>query len=109
MKTDVLDIQVPATLTKQMAAQFFKAFSIHTVDTLTRQWEETISVQRLSSSDMDTATFPGATSPSSSGTSPVCAAGVQTVRGRVSSRPRPGVLRGTATDIFLCICQQKPM
>ena len=40
VKTDILDIRLPATLTKQMAEQFFRAFSIHTVDTLTRQWEE---------------------------------------------------------------------
>lgn len=40
IKTDILDIKVPATLTKQMAEQFFRAFSIHTVDALTRQWEE---------------------------------------------------------------------
>ncbi|WP_293003767.1 DEAD/DEAH box helicase [Mycobacterium sp.] len=40
VKTDILDIHLPATLTKQLADQFFRAFSIHTVDALTRQWEE---------------------------------------------------------------------
>lgn len=40
VKSDILDIRLPATLTKRMASQFFQAFSIHTVDAMTRQWEE---------------------------------------------------------------------
>ena len=40
VKSDVLDIHLPTTLTKRMASQFFRAFSIHTVDAMTRQWEE---------------------------------------------------------------------
>ena len=38
--TDLIDIALPADLPPQLAEQFLRAFSVHTVDTLTRQWEE---------------------------------------------------------------------
>ena len=40
IETDILDIHLPAKLPKKLAAQFFRAFSVHTVDSLTRQWDE---------------------------------------------------------------------
>lgn len=43
VKSDILDIHVPATLSRRMVKKFFEAFSIHTVDALTRQWEENYS------------------------------------------------------------------
>lgn len=39
-ESDILDIHLPAKLSRRLADQFFRAFSIHTVDTLTRRWEE---------------------------------------------------------------------
>jgi superfamily II DNA or RNA helicase len=39
-ESDILDVHLPATLSPRLAAQFFRAFSIHSVDTLTRRWEE---------------------------------------------------------------------
>ncbi|PBA68917.1 helicase associated domain-containing protein [Mycobacterium avium] len=43
VKSDILDIHVPTTLSRRMVKQFFQAFSIHTVDAMTRQWEENYS------------------------------------------------------------------
>lgn len=40
IETDILDIHLPAKLPKKLAAQFFSAFSVHTVDSLTRQWDQ---------------------------------------------------------------------
>ncbi|MDO2396093.1 Helicase associated domain protein [Mycobacterium avium subsp. hominissuis] len=39
-ESDILDVHLPAKLSRRLADQFFRAFSIHTVDTLTRRWEE---------------------------------------------------------------------
>ena len=39
ISTDLLDIHLPADLPPHLAEQFLRAFSIHTVDTLTAQWE----------------------------------------------------------------------
>lgn len=38
--TDLVDILVPTDLPSELAEQFLRAFSVHTVDTLTRQWED---------------------------------------------------------------------
>jgi superfamily II DNA or RNA helicase len=42
ISTDLLDIHLPADLPPHLAEQFLRAFSIHTVDTLTAQWEEAL-------------------------------------------------------------------
>lgn len=39
ISSDLLDIHLPADLPPHLAEQFLRAFSIHTVDTLTSQWE----------------------------------------------------------------------
>lgn len=38
--TDLIDIRVPTDLPSELAEQFLRAFSVHTVDTLTQQWED---------------------------------------------------------------------
>lgn len=38
--TDLIDILVPTDLPSKLAEQFLRAFSVHTVDTLTQQWED---------------------------------------------------------------------
>lgn len=43
ISTDLLDIHLPADLPPHLAEQFLRAFSIHTVDTLTAQWEQSLS------------------------------------------------------------------
>lgn len=40
IETDILDIHLPAKLPRRLAAQFFRAFSVHTVDSMTRQWDQ---------------------------------------------------------------------
>lgn len=42
VRTDLVDIVLPADLPPHLAEQFLRAFSVHTVDTLTRQWEENL-------------------------------------------------------------------
>lgn len=42
ISTDLLDIHLPADLPPHLAEQFLRAFSIHTVDTLTAQWEQAL-------------------------------------------------------------------
>ena len=42
ISTDLLDIHLPADLPPHLAEQFLRAFSVHTVDTLTAQWEEAL-------------------------------------------------------------------
>jgi len=38
--TDLVDILIPTDLPSELAEQFLRAFSVHTVDTLTQQWED---------------------------------------------------------------------
>jgi superfamily II DNA or RNA helicase len=40
LETDILDVHLPTKLPKRLAEQFFRAFSVHAVDTLTRRWEQ---------------------------------------------------------------------
>ena len=40
LETDILDIHLPFEIPERLAEQFFRAFSIHAIDTLIREWEQ---------------------------------------------------------------------